>query len=106
DADARYTYDSLVAARSAIKYLHNARAANYFRAAIKADAQTLFDQRMTPASLTRSSLWPDGIPKWASTGWMKLAEKLRRTGDQWLVWIDWYEYVIKGSPPERERNEH
>lgn len=106
DGDARYAIDAYVAANGGIKqYTVDGYAARYFSVATKADAQALVDGEMMLATVTRSPLWQDGTPQWASGAWIKLATKLRRSGDHWLVWIDWYDYVLKGSPVEPERTE-
>ena len=41
------------------------------------------------------SLWPDGIPTWASRRWADLKEKLPEA-EKWRVWIDWYEARFAG----------
>ena len=47
------------------------------------------------ADLFEPSLWPDGIPVWASRRWADLKEKLPED-EIWRVWIDWYEARFAG----------
>ena len=40
-------------------------------------------------------LWSNGAPEWAGRAWLSLQEALPE-GENWEVWIDWYEERLRG----------
>ena len=47
--------------------------------------------------LSKSALWLDGIPIWASRRWADFKDDLP-SGEGWRVWTDWYEARLVGQP--------
>jgi hypothetical protein len=77
-------------------------------AAILLDAFALYNG-VAPSRLAQAPLWrpaeEGGTPRHLRTEWQKLANDIRHLGDHWRVWIDWYEYVLQGSPLAAKHNE-
>jgi len=65
--------------------------------AYSADAD-LLDQRTSPVTLANSQLWPGRLPAWVLEAWDELKRALLASGDDWIVWTDWYEERLKGRP--------
>jgi hypothetical protein len=63
---------------------------------------------MPPKALARAPLWfPEndgGTPPAVRQAWTKLAQALEN-GRRWQVWVDWYDYVLEGSPPATRRDD-
>jgi hypothetical protein len=47
-------------------------------------------------NLCRSPLWTGQIPEWATLAWSSLKAALEE-GEDWDVWIDWYEERLRGG---------
>ncbi len=47
---------------------------------------------------TDAKLWPDGTPDWASGAWGEFRDLLIAAGDDWDVWVSWYEDRLTGRP--------
>jgi hypothetical protein len=46
------------------------------------------------------------VPSWIDGNWTRLrGELLRRQGENWRVWVDWYHEVLYGRPPWPALNE-
>lgn len=67
-------------------------------AALRRDAQGLYDGTTTASQLANSLLWPNDPPRLIGGAWQGLARELRASGNHWLVWIGWYESVLAGAP--------
>ena len=52
--------------------------------------------RMPVEALSKSALWLDGIPIWASRRWADFKDDLP-SGEGWRVWTDWYEALLVGQ---------
>jgi hypothetical protein len=65
--------------------------------AVLADMQAM-DTGTNPSALVSKPLWPKEFPDWAREAWLRLAATLRNTGDDWDVWIDWYDERLHGRP--------
>jgi hypothetical protein len=73
-------------------------------AALRRDALLLSDRLLTPERLARAPLWQMG-ESLTDDEWKSLRSALFEHSNHWQVWIDWYEYVLLGSPPAPEHNE-
>lgn len=51
------------------------------------------------AHLSRSALWPEGIPVWAGRRWADFKDDLPET-KEWSDWVDWYEGRLTGRPAD------
>jgi hypothetical protein len=71
-------------------------------AAIKYDAQRLYEGAVTAERLARDPLWPNSTPAEFLEVWRLLRAELLALGRHWIVWTDWYEYVAF-HPPEAYR---
>jgi hypothetical protein len=63
---------------------------------------------ISPQRLARAPLWravEGGVLSRVQTGWWQLASMLRGIGNNWEVWVEWYDYVLEGSPPAPERTD-
>lgn len=62
-----------------------------------------------PQQLARAPLWrPDnegGTPPRVRRAWLELASVLRGIRGHWEAWIEWYDYVLEGSPPASKRSD-
>jgi hypothetical protein len=71
-------------------------------AALWAEIRTDADQASRDgAAALAGPLWSSGPPRWAATPWSKLRADLPK-GQDWEVWIDWYEQRLRGG----SRGEH
>ncbi len=61
------------------------------------EASTLQDG-MPIAELIENPLWLGTAPRWARALWSQLRELLLASGEDWDVWIDWYERRLAGAP--------
>ncbi len=61
---------------------------------IRADIAAL--QTHGESALANLPLWSDGGPAWANAEWTSLKTALPR-GEDWEVWIDWYEDRLRGG---------
>ena len=93
---AAVAYTSFATANTSSAALAAARAGSW--AAVLADV-TFF---RPSAQLADRPLWPDGVPPpWAPSSWHSLVSVLPE-GENWDVWSDWYEALIKGRPLREE----
>ena len=93
---AAVAYVSFATANTSNAALAAARAGSW--AAVLADV-TFF---RPSAQLADRPLWPDGVPPpWAPSSWHDLVSVLPE-GENWDVWSDWYEALIKGAPLREE----
>lgn len=67
-------------------------------AAVEHDANRLYDRATTSAQLAAAPLWRGLPPRHILGAWRVLVEKLRRHGDHWSVWTNWYDDVLAGTP--------
>jgi hypothetical protein len=74
-------------------------------AAVGSDVLKLDDGGSTPKQLGCSQLWPGTLPESVASAWQKKSAQLRNRGSHWLVWIDWYDGVLGGSPSAPQRSE-
>ena len=58
--------------------------------------------RHAAASLARTPLWPEGMPRTLAAPWNKLKARLIEADEGWDVWIDWYEARLHGYPEPNE----
>src|SRR5882672_10219168 len=62
-----------------------------------------------PEQVARAPLWrpaeEGGTPPAVRQAWHELASVLRHNGEHWQVWVDWYDYVLEGSPPATLRDD-
>jgi hypothetical protein len=65
---------------------------------VQDDAKRLHGRATTSAQLAAAPLWPSLPPSPIGGAWQGLAQELRRHGDHWSVWIDWYDDVLAGTP--------
>ena len=77
-------------------------------AAVLRDALALV-RGTSPQELARAPLWrpanEGGAPPAARQAWNNLSQVLLENGKHWQVWVDWYDYVLEGSPPSSRRND-
>jgi hypothetical protein len=52
----------------------------------------------TPAELITKNLWPAGESIFSQTAWKMLKAVLNDLDENWEVWIDWYDAILKGQP--------
>lgn len=45
-----------------------------------------------------TALWHTGAPDWIREPWHKLRDALLSAGDDWFVWVDWYQDRLDGKP--------
>jgi hypothetical protein len=64
---------------------------------VSAEARAEFAVR-----LADEKLWPNGIPRQIAGAWAALQGTLRRAGDDWDVWLDWYNDRLAGAPSRGE----
>jgi hypothetical protein len=64
--------------------------------AIGADG-ALVESGRSGVEIASTPLWDAGAPKWASSAWQRLEYVLVAAGDDWEVWIDWYEARLSGD---------
>jgi hypothetical protein len=72
------------------------------------DARALQQGRLSPKQLARAALWPEatsGTPARVAGVWQDFAAELEKLDPHWRVWIDWYHYVVLGSPAVPEMSE-
>jgi hypothetical protein len=66
------------------------------------------DSGATPQALAREPLWSaptqGGYPPLIQQAWRNLAQTLHEQGSHWHVWVDWYDYILEGSPPAAQRD--
>jgi hypothetical protein len=48
------------------------------------------------SELVSQRLWPNGAPSWAEDTWTQLRNNLPAE-DKWWVWINWYDFVLRGG---------
>jgi hypothetical protein len=65
---------------------------------VQDDAKRLHGRATTSAQLAAAPLWPSLPPSPIGGAWQGLAQELRRHGDHWSVWTDWYDDVLAGTP--------
>ena len=53
-------------------------------------------ERFGPSALADEPLWSERAPKWAQGAWADLRAALP-IGEDWEVWIDWYEERLRGG---------
>ncbi|MGX1050857.1 hypothetical protein AB7M74_001792 [Bradyrhizobium japonicum] len=79
-----------------------------WNAAILRDALQL-QLGMPPRQVAQAPLWrpkgQGGIPPAVRKTWLELADVLRRNGEHWSVWVEWYDYVLEGSPPAEQQGD-
>ncbi len=110
-------YAAALAAAAPDVYENAARAADFARAAaahaftaadpaqftvwdeVLADVQKA--QQFGTSAITRSPLWSHGAPEWAQNAWVSLQVYLPK-GEDWEVWIDWYEQRLRGGSRAKE----
>lgn len=94
-AAARATRAAALAAAAA---LDTARAAAdaAVRRTIHADISVL-DTGGTAPGLKRLPLWADGAPAAFRRNWADLKQTLLSLGDNWQVWTDWYDDILRGA---------
>lgn len=63
-------------------------------AEIRADGTTL--DRSGVGELVDAPLWSRGAPPWATDGWGR-GRSILPSGEDWDVWIDWYEDRLRGG---------
>jgi len=88
------------AADAAFAAARAAADADFFAAdAAFAAAQTIAaDPGAIPALLTRTPLWPNGTPEWATKYWQSMKHLLlAREGEHWEVWTTWYDARLDPS---------
>jgi hypothetical protein len=77
-------------------------------AAILGDAFALV-RGTPPQALARAPLWrpanEGGTPPAVRRAWRNLAQVLGDNSRHWQVWIDWYDYVLEGSPSAAQRDD-
>lgn len=47
-------------------------------------------------------LWHAGAPRWVREPWHVLRDDLLSAGDDWFVWVDWYQDRLDGKPANEE----
>jgi hypothetical protein len=52
----------------------------------------------TASTLASKPLWLIEFPIWANEAWLRLRDTLLNMGEDWDVWVDWYERRLRGSP--------
>jgi hypothetical protein len=87
--------DSAFAAAAAAVASANA-ACPVFWAAVSDDA-THVEEGATASFIAGSPLWPKGQPDELRSMWVELNAALRTSGEDWDVWIDWYEARLQGK---------
>ncbi|MGD1922909.1 MAG: hypothetical protein ACFB03_01795 [Paracoccaceae bacterium] len=70
-------------------------------ATISADAMAL-EGGTNHAALAATRLWPDGAPDWIREPWHMLRDHLLAAGDDWFVWVDWYQDRLDGKPANED----
>jgi hypothetical protein len=63
---------------------------------IRADAAIIRSQSRRAAELMDLPHWSHGVPRWAEIAWTEL-RALLPNGEDWDVWIDWYEERLRGG---------
>jgi hypothetical protein len=92
DAAARAA-EAADAARDAARVVADAAAADVWDS-VQADAAAA--PIIGPQGLADLPLWPAAIPDWANVRWARLVVDLPK-GEDWDVWIDWYENRLHGG---------
>lgn len=97
-AAARATRTTRAAPLTAAAALDTARAAAdaALWRAIDADISAL-DTGGTAPRLMRLPLWADGTPAALRQDWADLKQTLLSLGDNWQVWTDWYDDILRGA---------
>ncbi len=68
-----------------------------FWRAVSRDA-TLIEEGKTPDRIASVRLWHDDTPDWVVDSWERLKSHLRALGDDWEIWITWYQARLGGRP--------
>ena len=64
--------------------------------AIEMDCGVL-ERGSSTGNLANSQLWPLGQPDWFVNSWAELRTLLTSLGDDWQVWLDWFQRRIEGT---------
>ncbi|MEL6999344.1 MAG: hypothetical protein AAFP68_13860, partial [Pseudomonadota bacterium] len=70
-------------------------------AAVSADV-TALEQGINHAAVAATGLWPEGAPDWIRAPWHTLRDHLLAAGDDWFVWVDWYQDRLDGKPANED----
>jgi TIR domain len=90
--------DSLSASDATIAAPHKSA----FWSAVSIDAAGV-DQHKTASEIAGSPLWPNGQPAELRSLWQELKVALPAAGEDWQVWIEWYEDRLAGHVRDEER---
>ena len=82
------------AARSAARSADSARSALW--AQVELDANAIANG-LSPGQLVRTPLWKAPVPKFMSDAWPSLKAGLRSSDQNWQVWTDWYDDILRGT---------
>ena len=100
-AAARVT-DRATAAIAARAIAAAARAADAADYSVTASFEAaLLEQGAGHESFAVRRLWPEKIPDEIRDAWQDLRDHLLGAGDDWFVWVDWYQDRLDGKPPNR-----
>lgn len=64
--------------------------------AVSEDARRL-KKGLARHEIAASPLWPNDEPSWSARAWIDLKSRLIENGDNWDIWIDWYQSRILGN---------
>ena len=93
DADAYAATDAAHAARAS----RAADAAAAFTA-VTADVDYIHSSSGNAATLAGLPLWPNGVTGGIAKLWKLRRSELLALGDDWDVWVHWYDAVLAGNP--------
>jgi len=92
----RYVNDLVRTAASAVTEAA-VRAAADVKEAVRWDIHQLQIEAVEAKRLAQARLWFKLPPPNIASAWTGLAEALRKQGDHWSVWVDWYDHVLRGT---------
>jgi hypothetical protein len=90
-------YNAYVA--TGVDHTTAAEQATIMWAAVRADAATISGDNAS--AVADMPLWQSGAPIWAANAWSAFKAALPR-GQDWDVWIDWYEERLRGGSRGKE----
>ena len=75
---------------------------NHYWRAVMGDA-TVIEQGPLAETVMRRPLWTNGTPSDVAALWLKMKDDLLRLGEDWQVWTDWYDDILRGADDPNSR---